>query len=615
MGNQENREIDYNDENNLVKNEKIQPKNAQYYFSTEFDNLEDIMKENEMISENGLLKRNFKKNDYGITGGIHIVDLNDMKNYDYNRYLYEVFLPKDDPNFEMYNLLFGEHVNFLIMGQKYDICDIENINKLNINVNGELVSLIAFYDKIDTLENLRINKKLKEKYAEIIPFECNLVSTLEWYDKKFGFKCSSDSAKQLIEESVMNGSIEKCKWFIQKGYKIPKSIYSLERICEKNNGSMLELLKENKYKFTNLNKMVNIGLKNKQVKVLNWFISNKQLFDDDNVISFVLNGILSIIDEISNDSHMRKYTKNKELYKKEEFSMEYLDILNKLNIQLSDEIVKKLIIQFSVCGTDKHYQWLVDNQYKDAFENDEVDKAIKNAIREQNILVLNWFKNNSCSFEDLIGSLIMVAVKHKCVISLEWLRDNFTDSFNQFISKTTLIYHEILFAIAKHDDVDTYIWVNNHCHGKINKKIILTEALKYGSVNMLEDIYNKTSSTLDDIDINNIHIYLSENFNKSLEWLKSKDFKFTPEFINFVIGGISGYMLDRKLYGKYNNSTLVLQWLKNNVINVEDLPIILKNINDKNKIKWFKDSYPEQEKLIDDITRLEKRIEKKRMMF
>ncbi len=607
--------------------------NTQHYFLTKHCSIEDIIKCESLTLENNFFKKNIK-NDDDMKNCIHITTLDDHTNYklDYN-YAYEVDLPKDNPELKIIFLSEREKlVNMFMLGQKYNICNIDDIEKLKMPINVNLMLCIAYHDEVNTLEHLRINNKINQRYAHLIPLACNLVSTLDWWHKHFNNYVVDDNKlmAELVEALISQKDTNKIRWLIEKGHKISK-IQHLEEIyklytqdCEdiKDYTHILDFLKENKFKFSFMYDLISTSIKNNQASVFNWVILNHTLFSDEHDITAIVSeALLSIIYEIYNNFNSDKIMGTKCLYDGQKIPIDILKVLEKSNIKFDINTIKKLMVNFAICGTDEHYQWLVNNEYKKAFGNTEVSSAIYYASINENMSVLNWFKNNGCSFEGLTGNLISSCVKYKCVNSLEWTKNNFANEFKvnmETYGAHLSFYQDLLLLIINHDDVDTYNWIKKNAP-KIkmyNKKMILTKAYQEGSINILNDIFVSTNSILDDIEV-----YLSclcgKNYNRSLEWLKSKDFKFTPEFINNVIKNQNGFFLDFNIGAEKSKESLIFEWLKENVINVNDLSIILGGITDENTIQWFKNNYPKYAKLIDEIVENNNNnvTEKKRMIF
>lgn len=107
-----------------------------------------------------------------VEGGLYFTDSYHLHNfYEYGCYLREIMLPTNDKNFKMVKLSGKYRANMIILGNKYDLFDINNLNTV-LNINNNLDELVRVAIKNNKLEFV---KHVVSKHKD------NLMMTIQYH--------------------------------------------------------------------------------------------------------------------------------------------------------------------------------------------------------------------------------------------------------------------------------------------------------------------------------------------------------------------------------------------------------------------------------------------------
>ncbi len=220
-------------------------------------------------------------------GGFYFTTLEHI-HYFYNCgcFLREIFLPVNDPNFKMIHFNYSSghgkkikkwRTNMIILGNKYELCNLETIEKFNLKINNNMFEMIFKNKKFDILDWCKINSNIRYTPDNITRF-------------------------------MTNGDIDLLQWFKDNEYDM--SYISLDGVFMNDRNDVLEWMKNNKQKI--IYYWIDDALEYNKTNVLDWLKKNdyeiKNKYSGNAIDKALVNGYMNVLDWLKNNNYQITYT-------------------------------------------------------------------------------------------------------------------------------------------------------------------------------------------------------------------------------------------------------------------------------------------------------------------
>lgn len=226
-----------------------------------------------------ILDKPFDREGSCAPGGLYFTTIDNIhKFYHYGCHLREIFLPNDNPNFEMVEDDNKFRANMIILGDKYSLCDLETYQKFNLNPakNTLFVEKSILSCDFNTLKIMYDSKPGKIRF-EIGHWLRNIVnddswdlvgSELKlWLNSDLDPKCFSD----VIDYISITNRIYLLNWWKNSGFRLEYSINAINKASERGHVDVLDWWKNSGLELKYDHDAINYASGNAKIDVLEWW--------------------------------------------------------------------------------------------------------------------------------------------------------------------------------------------------------------------------------------------------------------------------------------------------------------------------------------------------------
>lgn len=371
-----------------------------------------------------------KKNNF-LNSGFYFTTVDKVFDVDcfslYNKYIIEVFLPENNPNFKFVKIHETDiyRSNMLVIGEKYELCSINTIIKFNLKPHPNLLSNVVHFGNTDVIEVI--------EYLDTIKGNTDKFIYNYW----------------MFDDIIGRGYYKLLNWF-----------------------------KKNNYEITYTNNGIEVAAENGNLNVLNWLINNnyKVVFNDSWVCDHVASsGNTNVYEWLNYNKYAIDNSQLAYIYASKEGHLNVIEWLNKYGNKL--KYPNDVYIEASKKNYTHILDWLKNNNF---YPDENVPTPIDFASKYGNLETLIWFQESGLKFV-YTKYTFSWAVEHNRIDVLEWFEKN---GYN-------IIYSQDVVAAARTcKNVGILKWLkkNNYYDTIYFHKSIHTK--KINNIDML-DVYDE----------------------------------------------------------------------------------------------------------------------------
>jgi hypothetical protein len=571
--------------------------------------------------EGGVYTRSFNERD---VGGIDIFTLDKLDQY--AEYLTQVTLPVDDPTFEVKEggFLRDLSVNKVILGQGYDLCDINSLDTLGIKVTKDIVRQIGKKDRVDTLQALLNSNRIKKSWGNIVIEWANKVETLEWAHTNLTCNTDEDdgSLSEAFYTSFLDVNYDKIKWLLEHDFEIGHiSNDQLKDTIKAGRIDVFELLKEHEaLEELSFSSTLASGFKFNQLELCEWIMTNLEPEDLNKDVS------LAVIRAFGDyDSDRLGLSDDRHYYNT--LTPTILEFLSKHNITLDNDSLEVAFLNSCEHNTISNIEYFFEHydvMGNANIKNESIGIATKYSSMEVFNILTNKFGQNGI---DIYEAVFNASVAGNIEI-LNQLYDTQKEAFmkvmnrKDFDSSTAILEkyknHSEYIVSQSTGHIEVLKWYRTNGLFSVNTLKLFDIAFSKGQVDTLTWLESEYKPNYI-AHFNDKYFHISRNFSqslrrqsmlacdkndsesqenpivKSLKWLKDKNFVFGSHF--------KKELFEFEHIGIFNKSNDVLDWLKDNVLTSADALELARNYTGeyshmKDRLNWLLRNYPEHSEFI-----------------
>ena len=203
--------------------------------------------------------------------------------------------------------------NKLILSEEYDLTDLKNIAKFNLNITNFMtyyVECACYSGNIKTLDYLKSTYKLSTKGSELFYASAGgNLNVLEWW-KNNGFIFNFDIEYDIIEGASYGNNIDVLEWLKNHDFTSPNSKYKFT-LADYSTVDAFLTEKQYPYHF-NTNTIAKIASKEGYIKLLEWLkkLDIEFIYDETPMHSALFNNQIDVLNWWMNSGLPLKYQKN-----------------------------------------------------------------------------------------------------------------------------------------------------------------------------------------------------------------------------------------------------------------------------------------------------------------
>lgn len=607
-------------------------KNKQYYVDMSTEMILETIKEDTLgidvlghecekkvtSLEGGIYTRNFDENKK--TGGIEIVTTDKLD--EYAEYLTQVTLPFDDPTFQLNedDGIFGIRVNKVILGQGYNLCDYDALKSLDIKITKDIVRQIGKYDRVDTLELLMKENKIKKSWGNTVIEWANKVETLEWANSNL--TCDTDKSNPSLADAyytaLLDCNVEKIKWLLEHDFEIGQvSTDQLKNAIKNNNMELFELLlKHNAFEECQLSDILTTCFKFNKLDLARWAILN---IKSDNLSEDISSSVIMTFGDY--DSDRMSLFDEKHYYIK--ITPETMTFIGEFEQNLDKDAVETIFLNSCEHNCLQNIEYLYQYYNSVLLENKTVLSSglnISTKFNSKKVYIFLMEKVNELKISIDLSSIILNASIAGNVELLNTLYDTQKSEFIKVMNNKDIDFSPGISGKCK--NYNDYIVINSTEHVKVldwyknnglfgcSLQVLFGNAFANGHVDTMSWLSEEYSVDYTSYFNNKFyHFYrpyqtkmnFSTNKNTdnsivfSLKWLKDRNFKFEYRFTK--------ELFDNAQLNIFEKHSVLLEWLKENVITSDYAKQLAQEYTGnfshfRSQLNWLLKNYPEHTELI-----------------